>query len=730
MVLAVAVAGFVPRILDRAPRGLPGVAARASGAFSESGDIPAARGIAPDGARADGGPRDGRPPGGGAYWSSWGGSNSREGSLELGPFQAPALLEIPVCGFPRVEGNRLYLEDTVTSEELEVGEGNIGADWVQVRVPVPGAWVGHSVVLRAIDRSSGYYGWLAVGAPRSVPAYAAPWGSFARKLLVFGAVAGAVLLLQSALLRALRALGGIPEPLLALVSLSAVTLLGYADFWVFSASPLAGSVLSWSLLAAAAGAAAWGPDSETGDVRTPLILTAAVGLLYFGLLCLYGSDRTLSDLGAHRFIERLIYDNELPHMFADRLLHGEDSRHLLFGWWLSTDRPPLQTGCDLLLAYPVSCVAGTFEAASQAVGIWMQLLWVSAAWGWLRTLGTSPRASAVVIAALSPASFLLVNTVFAWPKLLSAALLLGAFSLWISFPRDARGPGRRSAVWGSLAGLAFLAHASCAFSLLGWLPFARRHVRVRRASSWLPAAAAFALLALPWSAYQRYYNPPGNTMIKRHLAGVAGYDDRSTSAALVDAYRSSDWATLAGNRLANLRTLFLGPWGDWLAFRTGDLAARREAEYFGLAMTLGWWNLGFAAIAALLVLHLRGQELTRPEGDLLVAVGWSLATLGVWLLLMFSAGSAVVHQCSYACILTLLLCLAWALLNASAFWFLLAAAGCAAVFIQIWLPPNPARIAPLHPEAAACAVAGALILGLAAARAPRSGPGEPSRPAD
>lgn len=700
---------LVPRFLDRAAVPIAG-AAQVGGQFREFGDVPKGRGFGPDGARRDGEPRDESPDGGGSFWSSWNGSNAGKGTLSLGPFPAPRVLGLPVCGFTHLEGNGLYLENMVTSERLEVTEDNIGGDWSDIRLRLPDPWRGQPVTVHAIDDSVGFYGWLAVGSPSAVPAYAAWWNSFARKLWAFSGVALVLFLLQGVSMSVLQGRTEIPVPVLPLVSFALVALAAYGVFWVFCASALAGKVLSWVILGASACAWVWRRPRHSPGGGLPLLVMAAVGLLYFGLLMLYGSDRTLSDLGAHRYIDNLIYDNEIPHMFADRLIHGEDSRHLLFGWWLSTDRPPLQTACDLLLAYPVGSLCGSFEMAAQSAGIWMQLLWISAAWGFLRTLGVSSRGFVLIIAGLAPVGFFILNTMFVWPKLLSAAFLIGSFSIWFTAPSDRPGGVGRPIAWGSLAALGFLAHAGAAFSLLAWIPIAVARTRLRPFLNWVPAAAAFAVLVLPWTAYQHFYNPPGTTLIKRHLAGVEGYDGRTVRDALVGAYRSHGVDTLIRYRLENVGTLFSGPWRDWLLLRGADLAHRRNAEFYGLFLALGWWNLGFAVIGARLLSRWRGRVAGRGDSQFLLSVLWCLITLAVWLALMFSPGSTVIHQGSYACVLLLFLCLAWALWRASIVVFGLAALGGILNFALIWILPNPSRISPLHLGAAVVAALGAAAM--------------------
>jgi hypothetical protein len=720
---------LVPKLLDRAAVLIPGVSARVTGFFAPGGDLPLSRGVALDGARPDGFPRPGAPAAGGPFWSSWEGANGNRGELVLGPFPAPRVLGLPVAGYPRVEGNRLYLENTTSSQRMELTEGNIGGAWSDLRLQLPASWENQPVLLHALDASTGYFGWLAVGAPRRVPIDVAGWNPFARKLHGFIGAGLLLLLLQSAAMTFLRGRPEIPAPLRPLAAFAAVALVGYVLFWVFFAWPLAGKVLVWAVLAASAWRVAGrglraDPETSAADSTLPLCLMAAVGALYLGLVALYGADRSLSDLGAHRFIENLVYDNEVPHLFADRLIHGEDPRHLIFGWWSSSDRPPLQAACDLLVAYPLAVAGVAFETAGQAAGLWLQLVWVCAAWGWLRAVGASFRQAALVTAALAPSGFFVLNSVFVWPKLLAGAFVLGAFTLWLA-RADPRDEARRSGAWGILATLGFLAHAGAVFSLLAWLPLASARIRWRRLAAWLPAAAALAVLVVPWIAYQSLYNPPANFLLKLHLGGARVADNRGTWETIASAYRSHDPGTLLGYRLANLRTLFAGPWGDWLTFNGADLAARRNAEYYGLFYALGWWNLGFLAIGArLLVRWRRGPGPGDP--GIALSLGWCFLTLAVWLAMMFLPVSTVIHQGSYACVLLLFLCLGWTLCRHYPRMFTLAAALQAASFIQVWLPPNPDRVTPLHWDAAVIAVLGAAAVVAVLAKAPRGGPQNPA----
>ena len=154
-------------------------------------------------------------------------------------------------------------------------------------------------------------------------------------------------------------------------------------------------------------------------------------------------------------------------------------------------------------------------------------------------------------------------------------------------------------------------------------------------------AAGAALLA-PWTWYQRFYDPPGDRLLKWHLAGVIPVDDRSVLQALVDSYTTTPLSTLVSNRVENLRILFL-PYGT-------DIRAN---EFFHVFIGIGILNLGFI----LLMLPAIQRRLRRSGVDwrlLVVLLGGAVAGLLVWCLVLFSPGTAFIHQGSYVTMMLLI----------------------------------------------------------------------------
>ena len=140
------------------------------------------------------------------------------------------------------------------------------------------------------------------------------------------------------------------------------------------------------------------------------------------------------------------------------------------------------------------------------------------------------RAIAMLVAMISDIA--IVHGFFVWPKLIAAAFLLAALFFVILSPewRARRAATSRvGALVGGAAGAgdaratAPASSGSSRWSCVAAYPRPAELAlaRGRRRSS------ALVLMA-PWSAYQKYADPPGNRLIKWHLAGVTEIDDRGS----------------------------------------------------------------------------------------------------------------------------------------------------------------------------------------------------------
>ena len=125
-------------------------------------------------------------------------------------------------------------------------------------------------------------------------------------------------------------------------------------------------------------------------------------------------------------------DCDLPLLLADKLHRGDDPRPDFHMGWRSSDRPPLQTGLFLMQAWAWErghlvpggpyLPDGWFHY--RLFGCAAQCAWVPAVWALGRLCRLPRRRCGVVVLFVAFSGFTLVNTVYCWPKLLAAALLV------------------------------------------------------------------------------------------------------------------------------------------------------------------------------------------------------------------------------------------------------------------------------------------------------------------
>ena len=307
--------------------------------------------------------------------------------------------------------------------------------------------------------------------------------------------------------------------------------------------------------------------------------------------------------------------------------------------------------------------------------------------------------------------FFVLHTLYTWPKLSSAAFVCAAYGVWIL-----RGsvPGARGRmIGGLLAALACLCHEGRRVpSLLPLLAVDRMALPEGEFAQWLLAGIVFAATVAPWTAYQHLYAPPGNRLLKWHLAGDYGRDDKPVGKAISDAYRDQSMGGILATKAANLGFQGDGDWAGAASASAGGADARRSDEYFHLLRAFGWWNLAFPLLLATLAARGRFSGITRLQWT---TAAWALSSILVWCLLLASRPE-IAHG-SLAVLITL-----FALY---ALWFENAWRGClpciaalqAYTLATTWMPGNSVVAGPLSAAAAAlialaAAAAAAMILSM------------------
>lgn len=399
-------------------------------------------------------------------------------------------------------------------------------------------------------------------------------------------------------------------------------------------------------------------DTRTCVLRLvrPLSLGAAAAVFSICLGFLYGGWATPLSTAGVRFSMQLPWDNGLPFFFAEAVDRAQIP-HSMAGDWLSSDRPPLQTGI-VLSHYPFAGRAK--ELHYQITSVILQCFWILPAWALLAEFGFGSGAMALVFSPIIFSAFNAVNSFFAWPKLLPAAFLIALTALLLGprYRTCLHKPGT-GALAGLLAAFAMLGHGGSIFALVG---VAGTALLMRRMPDrkFLVAAVLAGIAAYgPWIAYQRFIDPLGNRLLKWHLAGLESVDKRSLSEALHDSYGILTITAIVKNKAANVKTLVGDP-GLYLrsianmltgyfapkhsdALATTDAAAKvRESMFFNFFLNLGSLCLGLIA----LIIPSRS---TRHPYRCVAAWIWASVALTLlgWRLVMFGPDTTVIHAGSY-----------------------------------------------------------------------------------
>jgi hypothetical protein len=458
-----------------------------------------------------------------------------------------------------------------------------------------------------------------------------------------------------------------------------------AGFWAWFASPAFGRDFDVALgVASLAAIAVFGRrgDLRAAGLSVPMLLALAIGLAFTGLAFIQGNGFAQNAVGEVASRYWRTQDNAVPLLFAARVAaHGPLSGYLI-GDWLSSDRPPLQTGFALL-QWPLWGSGGR-RAAYQLLATGLSASWLPALWMVFRARGFAQWRILVVVLATTLTGFVLVSTVYVWPKMLAGTFALAALAIVVS--RDEADRRLASGVVAvALVTLSMLAHGGTVFALLALIPLAyplRRRITVRAVAA---CAAVAVACYVPWTLYQHFVNPPGDRLLKWQLAGVLPIDPRGFLQTIAAQYQRLSVHDLLVNKGENLLSLAANPvlWRTQLAepaWRSGFLGYARLAQLNDLLPATGLLLLGAVAL-----LVRSSRRALAPAAPLAVFTGLALV---FWVVLLWGGEqvSAINHQGAYAVIvLFIALCaLAVTYLPWPAAAVILA--GCAAWFAVSWIP--------------------------------------------
>jgi len=448
--------------------------------------------------------------------------------------------------------------------------------------------------------------------------------------------------------------GAFALPLVWLVN----SVVGYAVFFAFVSGPVWGFASAGVLLG---GLVIWTFASLVREKQlrhfwllrrtaSLVVVLAMAAVFYTANLWSAAKNERFVQVPEGRYLDaKLPGDNVIPYWVAHYVLDGRWGEELfatdnLAGWLLS-DRPPLQAGVYLAYLGPSKLLGLPTSVTYQSLGMVLQLGWIT---GFLvlagRTVG--PRWAGPALALLVGTGMAVTNMAYVWPKLICAGFVALSIALMLR-PRG-RGEEGRLVLAALAFALALLSHGGALFSApaFGLVFLARWRRR-------LPVGIALGILAAlcvlgPWSAFQKTVAPPGNNLLKWHLAGQFAPDDRSLGEALKAGYGSITLEEALKARWHNA-TIILGFHKDHrLDFEAGIVNSLRRMQWYLVIPSAGVLLLGLVGWCTVFRRKPQAMALWKRAGFLGVV---SILSWMFWVALLFQGGEAFMHHGSYGTML-------------------------------------------------------------------------------
>lgn len=380
------------------------------------------------------------------------------------------------------------------------------------------------------------------------------------------------------------------------------------------------------------------------------LLCLITALLYIAIFHLYEQrEGSYLTQAAIRFLN-LPADNILPKLLSDKLRSGEAPK-ILFIDWLSSDRPPLLTGLHLLFSINSS------EHVYQGIAVFFQCLNIFSVFYFSYRLSISDKtALQIIVILLVFCGFSLVNSLFVWPKMQASGFFLIAIAKILpEFATIKRRCSYDIVFSGVAMGLAFLSHAGVFFSFPVLLVLVlSAKFKGKEKLKILIQSSFFALpFLISWKLYSIFIAPPGDRLLKWHLAGQQDLTEETFGRLLKKAYSNITFGMWFQNRIENFKAM-IGPilWGE-------NGLKQRQLEFFHLGATL---FPVFIGIFIILFLYFRKNRLLDMQVKLIQSFFWIFIgiffSLLFWSVLMYLPYSTVNHQGSYATITLLMFCCA------------------------------------------------------------------------
>ncbi|MCG8525286.1 MAG: hypothetical protein MI748_02820 [Opitutales bacterium] len=600
---------------------------------------------------------EGYPTENNQFWNSYGNiesgmRNQRTGSFQSNPGKLSKFFELWMTGYPK-GSCQITLKDTSSNEELSLVVRNDPPlyKWKLFRWKIPKQWRERTVILHLRDIREQEKGWFGFSFPDLT--YKPQNTDFVLRDL--GSIASLLFQFVLTLFPGLAAIvwlrcknshytKNFEIPILIAVSFT----VAYANFYIFLFSPHFGkfftvSVTLFSAITIFRYHLGIIKCITERSVWIPLLFGLMASLLIWSSGLIETLEQNTYNISQYRYWKIITPDSRIPHLLADNLYFERFQSPMILDW-LSSDRPPLQA--SIFLFQRPFLIADFLQY--HILGVLLQSFAITGALYMMLRIFRSKTLIAGCISIIIFNGLTVQNGFYVWPKLMAAGMQFIFFTLVFGFKNHSTNNAINCTRWilvGTFAGFSLLAHGGSFFPMLGMLLvfiFQKKYPKWRH---WIIAGASFVALLGPWIAYQKLYDPPGNRLIKWHIAGVTSVDERGTLETIADSYANLTKKEWLENKWENLKTVF--KYIDKLPslFSQRSLSdgfqGLKEYTFGSFVLTNG----PSGAVIVLMILLLRRKDfLNSPSSKLF----WS-SVLGIlcWVILIFNPGSTLPHQGSY-----------------------------------------------------------------------------------
>lgn len=278
-------------------------------------------------------------------------------------------------------------------------------------------------------------------------------------------------------------------------------------------------------------------------------------LMVTGLILVIGfyfyQGDSIQVYASNRWIN-LPIDNWLPKILSDQAISGSIGNPMI-GDWLASDRPPLASGIFMLYS-----LMSNNDILYQVYSTWLQVLILFPVIFLIQKYIHHRLYATITFVLYITSSAFLYNTVFVWPKLLASTFVFIFFLVLFYYDSLKLSAATVAIIAALSSALAMLSHGGSAFPLLVLslllLPFLFNR-------NWkflmLFVVCTFATY-FPWALFQKIEFPPGDRLLKWHLAGLIEVSQLDLLSALKFSYQSVEFRDIYERIVVNLSQNFYG----------------------------------------------------------------------------------------------------------------------------------------------------------------------------